>query len=299
MGPGASPVWVIEGHESVTWLGRSVASAGDVNGDGFSDVIISQRYATNLLGGTGLCHLYLVSSLGLSSTPGWEAYEGPSQGPFCDSVASAGDVNGDGFSDVVIGAKEYNFGSPTGDGAAFAYYGSPDALLAAAPVWNSEGDQADAQFGVSVASAGDVDADSYDDIVVGAWMYDNGEVNEGRAFLYSGSPAGPASTPSWTAEADQVSAFFGSSVASAGDVNGDGYSDVIVGAPSFDDGETNEGQASLYLGSASGLSPTPSWTGQGDPADTQYGLSVAGAGDIDGDGSRMLWSGPPCSISSA
>jgi hypothetical protein len=69
-------------------------------------------------------------------------------------------------------------------------------------------------------------------------------------------------TPGWTAESDQASSFFGTSVASAGDVNGDAYDDVIVGADFYDNGQIAEGRAFVYHGSAAGLSTSPSWTAE-------------------------------------
>jgi hypothetical protein len=108
--------------------------------------------------------------------------------------------------------------------------------LSTTPDWTAESNQAGAQFGFSVASAGDVNGDGFSDVIVGAWLFDNGETDEGRAFVYHGSASGLSTTPNWTAESNQAGAWFGYSVASAGDVNGDGFSDVIVGARLFDNG---------------------------------------------------------------
>src|SRR5947199_196981 len=116
-----------------------------------------------------------------------------------------------------------------------------------APGWIGESNQEAAHFGVSVAGAGDVNGDGYGDLIVGAHYYDNGQADEGRAFAYYGSPAGLSTTPNWTAESDQVAAFFGVSVAGAGDVNADGYDDVIVGAPTYDNGQRDEGRAFVYF----------------------------------------------------
>src|SRR5206468_1844262 len=115
--------------------------------------------------------------------------------------------------------------------------------LATSPAWTAESNQANAQFGSAVATAGDVNGDGYADVIVGASLFDNGETYEGRAFVYLGSASGLVTSPVWTAESDQAGALFGSSVATAGDVNGDGFSDVIVGASSYDNGQTNEGRA--------------------------------------------------------
>ena len=110
-----------------------------------------------------------------------------------------------------------------------------DPYLSSAPDWATESDQASAFFGESVASAGDVNDDGYDDVIVGAKRYENGQDNEGGAFLYLGSASGLEASAAWTAESNQVGAEFGKSVASAGDVNGDRFDDVVVGAPGWDE----------------------------------------------------------------
>src|SRR5207247_1374456 len=155
---------------------------------------------------------------------------------------SAGDVNGDGFDDVIVGAPGYS-GSAEEEGAAFLWYGSStDPKRPAGSMsnfdWMVTGGQAHARFGFSVASAGDVNGDGYADVIIGAPQYSNGQEREGRAFLYLGSKDGLARSPAWTAESDQIGAQLGWSVASAGDFNGDGFSDVLVGAPFFDESAT-------------------------------------------------------------
>src|SRR5207249_1731650 len=152
---------------------------------------------------------------------------------------------------VIVGADLYDNGQ-TDEGRAFVFLGSASGL-ASTPAWTAESDQASADFGASVASAGDVNGDGFADVIIGAHLYDNGQSNEGRAFVYLGSASGLASTPAWTAESNQANADFGASVAAAGDVNGDGFGDVIVGADLYDNGQTDEGRIFVYLGSASGL----------------------------------------------
>jgi hypothetical protein len=123
---------------------------------------------------------------------------------------------------------------------------------------------------------------------VGAPFQDAGATDEGNAFVYYGSASGIPTTPSVTLDnpANQASGWFGFSVASAGDVNGDGYSDVIVGALYQDAGATDEGNAFVYYGSASGIPTTPSVT-LDNPENQEngyFGRSVASAGDVNGDG---------------
>jgi hypothetical protein len=117
------------------------------------------------------------------------------------------------------------------------------------PNWVAESNQAFANFGHSVSNAGDVNKDGFDDIVIGSRRYDNVESDEGAAFLYYGSSSGLSSISNLIFESNQVEAYFGTSVASAGDVNGDGFSDVIAGAYLFDNGHADEGGAFVYYGS--------------------------------------------------
>ncbi len=112
--------------------------------------------------------------------------------------------------------------------------------LATNPSWTAEGGPDSRWFGLSVASAGDVNGDGYSDVIIGDYGYDNDETNEGRTVAYYGSPAGLSAAPDWVIEGNQAWAFFGFSVSSAGDVNGDGYDDVIVGSIFFDNGEISK-----------------------------------------------------------
>ena len=112
--------------------------------------------------------------------------------------------------------------------------------------WTVNGAAAECQLGYSVATAGDVNGDGYSDVIVGIPYQTNGQAGEGVAVGLPGSGAGLSTTPSWFAESNQAGAHFGLSVGTAGDVNGDGFADVIVGAPDFDGGQTNEGRAFVY-----------------------------------------------------
>jgi len=281
-GLSSTPSWIVEGDQDSASFGISVASAGDINGDGYADVVIGASGYSNGQSHEGRASVYEGSAAGLSSTPSWIAEGDQEWAYFGYSVASAGDVNGDGYSEVIVGAPKYDT-DQIDDGTAFLYEGSASGLTAGA-VWATIGNQDSEYYGGSVASAGDVNADGYDDVVVGAPFYDVGEISAGAAFVYHGSATGLPTTPDWTVEGDQDSGHFGDSVASAGDVNGDGYADVIVGAYTESDGEGNEGRAYLYHGSPSGLTETPSWTAEGDQIGALYGHSVASAGDVNGDG---------------
>src|SRR5262245_59407490 len=101
------------------------------------------------------------------------------------------------------------------------------------PDWKVESDHPDAQLGLPARTAGDVKVAGDDDVIVGPRFASEGQQNEGLAFAYYGSATGPSATPDWTVEGDQAGAHFGS-VSTAGDVNGDGYDDVIVSTGWYD-----------------------------------------------------------------
>jgi FG-GAP repeat len=297
VGPGFEPDqtssdWFATGDQNYAHFGISTAGAGDVNGDGFADVIVGAQLYDNGETDEGMVFVYHGSADGLSSTPDWTADRDQAGAYFGFSTAGAGDVNGDGYSDVIVGANYHNTGLQN-VGGAFIFFGSADGLSATAD-WEVEGDQADAELGISVAGAGDVNGDGYADVIVGAYYYDNGETDEGKVFGYYGSATGPTTTADWTVESNQDGARLGRSVAGAGDVNGDGYADVIVGAYRYDHIHIDEGLISIYFGSASGLSTSADWTTYSGQENGKIGFAVAGAGDVNGDGYADVIAGADC-----
>ena len=192
-----------------------------------------------------------------------------------------GDADGDGYDDLLAGAYQWDRGGTNDVGAAFLYRGGP-AGLEAEPSWMQEGENPGNELGGSLSFAGDVNGDGYDDAIVGAYLF--GFDDRGRAYLYLGGPDGLSATAVWTYDGtaqDQL----GMGVGAAGDVNGDGYDDVLVGAYSADAGGDDAGRVLLFLGSPGGLAAAPSWEWIGDEVDGYAGGTVAAAGDVNGDGS--------------
>ncbi|MEI7965906.1 MAG: integrin alpha, partial [Chitinophagaceae bacterium] len=277
-----TPSATLEVNQASALFATSVASAGDVNGDGYGDIIVGAVSYSNGQSSEGAFYIFQGSATGISTTPAAAGESNQASANMGWSVSSAGDVNGDGYSDVIVGVYAYD-DPQVDEGAAFIYYGSATGINPASPVI-LEANQAGANFGISVAMAGDVNGDGYSDVVVGAPFYSNGQASEGAAFIYLGSAAGIITTPATILDNDQSNSWMGYSVASAGDINGDGYSDVIVGAYYYDDGDTDEGAAFLYLGSAAGINPLLFTKLECNQASALMGYTVASAGDVNGDG---------------
>jgi hypothetical protein len=221
------------------------------------------------------------------------------------SMAGVGDVNGDGFGDILIGAPSNDSGPGDNGGAAYLVLGGLDGWslstrLGQGPIIEYTGEAANDNAGISVAGAGDVNNDGFNDLLVGVNLNDDGGADAGAAYLILGS-ASPAGGSLGTlgieymgeAAGDQA----GVSVAGAGDVNGDGFADLLIGAPL--NGAADNGAAYLLLGSATppaagsqtSLATAVKYTGEA--ANDQAGRSVAGLGDTSRDGFADFAIGAP------
>lgn len=276
-GLSTSPVWQVSGTQNAEGVGVVVAGAGDVNGDGFDDVIVGADLWGNPEPWEGTVRLYYGSSTGPSLMPSWTFESNQAYARLCTSAGA--DINGDGYSDIVVGAWFEDCAS-SDDGQVRVFYGSSSGL-SATPSLTVCGGQSRALFGGTVQSAGDVDGDGYCDILVSAPGDDVPPAIAGNVYLFRGSAAGLSATPAWSVPAGQVN---GGSATTAGDVNGDGYADVLVGAAGFSSGEASEGRVTLYLGSSTGLSLNPDWSVESNQVGAQLGSCIAGLGDINGDG---------------
>ncbi|MFN2370803.1 MAG: FG-GAP-like repeat-containing protein [Candidatus Krumholzibacteriia bacterium] len=293
-GPGTTYDWMVTGAQSGARFGR-VATAGDVDGNGFSDVLGGAPKFDGASTDIGLVSCWHGEPQGLRRVPGWVTESNQHGALYGASVAAAGDVNGDGIDDLLVGAPYFDNGQ-VDEGALFLYLGAhlgPGAV----PLWWAESNQANALFGWSVASAGDVNGDGLADILVGAPRYARDAGSDGAVFLWhsalGGGPYGDPANATWQYHAGQTGSDLGASVASAGDVNGDGFADIIVGAPNYDRGTTDEGAALVFHGSAAGLPGDPDWLRDTGRADTEFGYSVASAGDFNGDGYSDVIVGAP------
>lgn len=290
-----TPTQTLLGLQLDDQMGYSIASAGDINNDGFGDMIVGAIMYDNGHTNEGAAFIYYGSSTGLAATPDVILESNGNNLRFGYSLAAA-DFNNDNFSDVVVGAPQYTNGAGEAyEGAVYIYYGSASGPINTPTIL--EGGRGGARMGTSVA-VGDLDGNGIPDIASGALGFNNmGALynGQGGVYVFYGISSGFNTTPVMLVPALQGGVTFGGSITgvSIGNFNGDTYQDLVVGAHGYDEGLTNQGAVYLYLGSSTGVPTTYSKLFTSGQANAYLGSSVAFAGDLNKDGYDDIAAGAP------
>ncbi len=284
--------------------GSSVAGAGDVNGDGYDDFLIGAYNAST--NNAGKTYLFFGNdtnswSSGISCSEANASFIGEAAGDVSGhSIAGAGDINRDGYDDFLIGAPENDDGGSAA-GKTYLFFGTNETIWSTGMSCSEanasfEGEIFSIRSGYAVAGVGDVNGDNYDDFIIGAPQYEASIDKEGKTYLFFGND-----TNSWSSgmNCSQANASFigedegdysGNAVAGAGDVDGDGYGDFLIGAYRYNhSSDVDIGKTYLIFGQKTGwlMDVNLENAGASFIGETSYdysGQTLAGAGDVNGDG---------------
>jgi len=278
--------WQFTNNEAYSFVGGDVTFLGDISGDGYDDVAVGAwQDDGTVVNNSGAVRVFCGNAVGLGALPCWVGAGGQEGGGFGFSV-EGGDVNGDGYGDLLVGAPDFDHDAGEDEGAVFVYHGGPLGLPFLGASTILYGGTEFARFGYDVASGGNVDNDDdgTDDVLVSQPDFAGATQGEGRASLFLGSADGVVDAEVWSYVSGFEMARLGHSIDIAGDTNGDGFDDLLIGMPWFDDLAMDQGQAMVFFGSDEELATEPDWIFSGWQSGGLAGSAVAGVGDLDGDG---------------
>ena len=260
-------------------FGCGVATAGDVNNDGSSDMLIGARWESHEATKAGRAYVFSGQTGELLHT--LVSPQPASHGSFGDAVAGAGDVNNDGHDDLLIGASWMNpWSAPEGEGKAYLFSGSDGSLIHTLVSPNDT----NGFLGNAVSGLGDVNDDGFLDVLVGAWREDPGSspLDAGRAYVFSGQTGEVLHT--LCSPNEEANGWFGAAVAGIGDIDNDSVPDILIGAPHEDPAGSPRDTGRAYVFSGRTGIPLLTLRSPGEPYNGQFGWNGTGLFDTDEDG---------------
>lgn len=269
-----SPLFQLYGHASADFFGFAVSAAGDVNQDGVPDFMVGAPQEGVQFADDGTARVFsgADASVLFLFVGDRDAID------FGHSVRDAGDVNGDGYVDLVVGAWRDNVNG-TNSGSVSVYSGFDGTRL-----FQRFGEDPGDELAFSVSGAGDTNQDGFDDVIVSVLDDDITVTDAGAARLYSGFDG--SILHQWNG--DSTADWYGYAVSRAGDVNQDGWPDVVVGAPRDDNNGDDSGMIRVFSGKDYSLIHQVDG-----PLRSRFGWSVADIDDMDGDGVPDIIVGAP------
>jgi hypothetical protein len=279
-------------HASGNAYAGYVFDAGDADGDGRSEVVVSAYGANSAIGEVGIWNGTVVGGAETFAGTATALISGSTTAGNFGHTLATGDLDGDDMADLIVGAPAT--ASSTTPGAAYIFTGF-DSLSGAVAVSSADstinGSTNADRFGYAISFVGDSDGDGTNEFIVSADKHDGSATDSGSAYVIPGAPAGTATGASLAetiVRGEAASDFLGRTVAGVGDSNGDSYADLMIGATAYDLGSlSGAGAAYFFYGPlASGTISASTYDARFTGANTAdaVGASLQGGGDVNADG---------------